>query len=75
MLGRKIELETKIIINYSTIIFTAFSIIVSVFGFFIIRMVKGYDKQISELFDRTKDLPGIREAIDWIKCEVREIKK
>jgi hypothetical protein len=68
-------LETQISINITTIIFTIVSIVIGIFGFFLVRMVKGYDSQIKELFERTKDMSGIREAIDWLKCEIREVKK
>ena len=68
-------METQIAVNYSTIVFTAFGLVISVFGFFIVRMVKKYDDQISELFDRTRDMPAIKTEIDWLKCEVREFKK
>lgn len=68
-------METQITINLTTIFFAIFSIFVSIFGFFIVRMVKGYDGQIKEIFERTKDLPAIRESIEWIKDELRGIKK
>jgi hypothetical protein len=68
-------LETQVTLNLTNVLFAIFGIIVSVFGFFIVRMVKGYDGQIKELFERTKDMSGIREAIDWLKCEIREINK
>lgn len=65
-------METKIVINVTTILFTVFSIFMSVLGYFIVRTVKGYDKQIQELFERTKDIPAIREAIEWIKTELKK---
>jgi len=37
------------------------------FGFFVKRMVKGYDDQIKDLYSKTQDLPAIREAIKWLK--------
>ena len=65
-------METKIVINLTTIVFTVFSIFVSIFGYFIVRMVKGYDSQIKELFDRTKDMSGIKTDIDWLKSEIKK---
>jgi hypothetical protein len=67
-------LETKIIINITAIIFSAFSILVCIIGYFIVRLVKSYDDKIRELFDRTEDLPAIRESIAWIKEDLREKK-
>jgi hypothetical protein len=71
---KEVELENQIAVNYSTIILTICGIVVSIFGYFIVRMVKNYDKQISELFDRTKNLSGLETDIEWLKCEIRNIK-
>lgn len=65
-------METEITINWTSIIFGIFSIILSLFGFIVFRIIKGYDGQIRELFERTKDIPAIKEAIDWIKEELRK---
>lgn len=37
------------------------------FGYLVARFVNGIDKKFDELFERTKDLPAIRNDIDWIK--------
>jgi hypothetical protein len=36
-------------------------------GFFGIRLIRKYDEQIRELFERTKDLPAVRESIRWLE--------
>ncbi|MFX1587735.1 MAG: hypothetical protein ACFFC1_06250 [Promethearchaeota archaeon] len=68
-------METQITINWTSIIFGVFSVIISVLGFLLLRIIKGYDSQIKELFERTKDLAAIKEAIDWIKKEIQWIKE
>lgn len=65
-------MENQITVSIATVISFVVSIVIGVFGFFVVRMVKGYDGQIKELFDRTKDLPGIRTDIDWLKEELKD---
>jgi len=76
LLSREAELETQISVNFSTIIYTVVSIVISAFGFFVIRLVKGYDTQVKELY-RSRDEQSTRIAkleteIDWLKCELRD---
>ena len=68
-------METQVTINLTSVIFGVFTIIVSIFGYFIVRMVKGYDSQIKELFERTRSLPGIETDIEWLKEECKKVKK
>lgn len=68
-------MENQITINLTGVIVAAFSLFVSIFSFFILRMVKGYDGQIKEIFERTEDLPAIRTDISWIKDELQKDKK
>lgn len=65
-------METQIVVNWTSIIFGIFSVVLSILGFFLLRIIKGYDSQIKELFERTKDIPAIKTDIDWIKDEVRK---
>lgn len=37
------------------------------FGFFVVRLVRGYDEKIRELFAKIEDLPAIRKDIEWLK--------
>lgn len=39
----------------------------SLFGFLVIRLIRGYDEKITDLFKKTEDLPAIRCNIEWIK--------
>jgi hypothetical protein len=59
-------LETKIVVNWSVILFVINCIVLPIFGFFIHRMVKGYDDQIKELQERTEDLSTIRKTLEQI---------
>ena len=68
-------METQIVVNWTSVIFGVFSVVISILGFFILRVIRGYDSQIKDLFERTKDLPAIKEAIEWIKEELREKNK
>lgn len=51
------------------------SIFISVITAFVARLVKGYDSQVKELFERTEDLPAVRKEIEWVKNELSECKK
>ena len=35
--------------------------------FFILRIIKAYDKDIDCLYERTEDLPEIRNDIEWLE--------
>jgi len=37
------------------------------FGYFIIRFIRGGDDKIKDLYTKTNDLPAIREPIKWLK--------
>lgn len=41
-------------------------------GFFSIRLIRGYDEQIKELFAKTKAIPGIETDIEWLKDAVKK---
>jgi hypothetical protein len=67
-------LENQIAVNYSTIILTACNIMVGIFGFFVVRLVKGFDGQVKELYRRTDEystkIAKLENDIQWIKCEI-----
>lgn len=70
-------METQITIDLSIVIISLVSfigsILIAVFSFLSHRLVKGYDGQIKELFERTKDLPAIRECNRWVEKELKEL--
>lgn len=39
-------------------------------SFFALRLIRGYDKQIKELYERTENIPAIETDIDWLKKNV-----
>jgi hypothetical protein len=39
-------------------------------SFFTLRLIRGYDKQIKELYERTENIPAIETDIDWLKKNV-----
>jgi hypothetical protein len=64
-------LEAKTFIYFSGIIGSIAGIVVAVIGYFIVRMVRGYDEQIKKLFERvdelTEEIPAIKTNIEWLK--------
>jgi len=39
----------------------------ALFGFLVVRVVRGYDEKFTALFNKTDDLPAIRKDIEWLK--------
>lgn len=35
----------------------------------VIRLIKGYDDKIRDVYCKIEDLPAVREAIKWLKGE------
>jgi hypothetical protein len=64
-------LEEKNTVNWASVILFACSFVVNFFSFIVLRITSGYDKKIETLFEKTEDLPAIREAIEWIKETLR----
>lgn len=50
-------------------------VIVSVLGYLIVRLFKGFDERITKIECKTDDISAIREALDWIKDELHGYKK
>lgn len=76
-------MEEKTVIYIAGIIGSIAGLIAAITGWFITRMVRGYDDQIKTLFgkiddlrddlaERTKDIPIIKTDIEWIKPEVKK---
>lgn len=42
-------------------------IIGGLFGWLIVRMVRGYDDKLKDIYCKIEDLPAIREAIKWLE--------
>lgn len=36
-------------------------------GFFIVRLLRGYDEKFKDIYGKIEDLPAIREAIKWLE--------
>jgi len=53
----------KIIIILSGILVSSWV----VFGFFVIRLIKGYDDQIRDVYQKITDIPAIKTDINWLK--------
>lgn len=66
----------KEILYYKSVIqilIFSFGIILSFVGFFLIRLIKGYDKKHDKHFEKTDQIPGIKAEIKNIKeiCKER----
>lgn len=59
----------QIDINLTAIIVAIGSFLVSVISLLVAKLSKSNERKFDELFDRTKDLPAIRNDIDWLKRE------
>jgi hypothetical protein len=59
----------QIDINLTAIIVAIGSFLVSVVSLLVAKLSKSNERKFDELFDRTKDLPAIRNDIDWLKRE------
>lgn len=76
-------MEEKTLAYIAGIIGSIAGLIIAIAGWFITRMVRGYDDQIKELFrknddlrddlaERTADIPAVKTDIEWIKSEVKK---
>lgn len=76
-------MEEKTVIYIASIVGSTAGVVIALVGWFITRMVRGYDDQIKALFEkiddlrddlaeRTKDIPVIKTDIEWIKSEVKK---
>lgn len=76
-------MEEKTLAYIAGIIGSIAGLVIAIAGWFITRMVRGYDDQIKELFrknddlrddlaERTADIPAIKTDIEWIKSEVKK---
>jgi len=56
--------------NLIKIIVTLSGILVGswvVFGFFVVRLIRGYDDQIKDVYQKISDIPAIKTDIIWLK--------
>ena len=76
-------MEEKTLAYIAGIIGSIAGLIIAIVGWFIARMVRGYDDQIKALFrkiddlrddlaERTADIPVMKTDIEWIKSEVKK---
>ncbi len=76
-------MEEKTLAYIAGIIGSIAGLVIAIAGWFITRMVRGYDDQIKELFrknddlrddlaERTADIPVMKTDIEWIKSEVKK---
>lgn len=76
-------MEEKTIAYIAGIIGSIAGLVIALVGWFVARMVRGYDDQIKTLFQkiddlrddfakRTADIPVMKTDIEWIKSEVKK---
>lgn len=66
-------MEGQSTFDWTIIIAWCFSCVAGLFSFISLRIVSRYDGQFHELFERTKDLPAIREAIEEFEKRISEL--
>ena len=76
-------MEEKTIAYIAGIIGSIAGLVIALVGWFVARMVRGYDDKIKTLFQkidylrddfakRTADIPVMKTDIEWIKSEVKK---
>lgn len=66
-------METQVTISWTGVFSAAVFLFVSIIGFFVVRIIKGYDGQIKQLFTKTDDLDTIRDLIKDNREKITEL--